>query len=169
MKKLGVLLSGQFVYDRPHSHLHGDIFGLINTALSQIALSNETFAVCEVDFGRVIGESSCVKPTSSDEIVYAQRQGRDYLSRFVMNRKAEPCSALVVILKPDEGGGGYWVCVTAFIGRKAEMEPWDEKHTQETYQKSVEFWKEHALIWGSEKILPFSETIDEKKYFLKKF
>jgi hypothetical protein len=168
-KRLGVLGSGQVVYDRPNSHLHGDIFGLVKTALSQITLTNETFAVCEVDFGRVIGESSCVKTSSADEIVYAQRAKRDFVSRFVKNRKLEPCTTLVVILKPDEGGGDYWVCVTAFIGRKAEMEPWDTKHTEETFQKSVEFWQDHALVWGSEKILPFTETRDEKKYFFKNF
>ena len=59
---------------------------------------------------------------------------------------------VVVILKRTEEYG--YVLLTAFIGKKAEPEPWDRSATE----KSVEFWSVRALIWGHEPVVPGTET-----------
>ena len=95
-----------------------------------------------------------VTPGRGDEIVYAQRVGRTGLTRFVKNRSLEPCSTLFVLLMRDKGGAPLYVCLTAFIGRRAELEPWDPRATP----ASREFWSREALIWGSEPIIRGTET-----------
>lgn len=101
---------------------------------------------------REVFVSTDVATHPGDQIVYAQRVGRAGLTRFVKNRAAEHCSSFVVVLKA--GDGGEFVCMTAYVGHRAEPEPWDEMATE----KSVAFWSSHALLWGSEPIVPGTET-----------
>jgi hypothetical protein len=89
-----------------------------------------------------------------DEIVFAKRPGRFGLTRFVKNRKPEPCSKVVVILK--KGNYDEVVLVTAFVGHRPEPEPWDRNATA----KSQAFWSTRALVWGSEPIVPGTETLN---------
>ncbi len=102
----------------------------------------------------IVGESVCVTTELRDQIVYAQRPKRFGLTRFVKNRKPEPCKSVVVILKTADGQPGAYVLVTAFIGQKAEPEPWDRNATA----NSREFWNSHALVWGAEPIIEATET-----------
>jgi hypothetical protein len=149
---IGKLESGQVVIDRPNSHIHAGVAELLPEALSRVFLAGEQFSVQEVQFGRVVGVTTCVETSGSDIVVFAQRPRRFGLSRFVKNRQPEPCSNIVVILKA--GGYGEYILITAFVGQKAEPEPWDRNATD----KSVAFWNSHALIWGSESVIPGSET-----------
>ncbi|MFH1408080.1 MAG: hypothetical protein ABIG91_03565 [Patescibacteria group bacterium] len=149
----GYLGSGQPVYDRYNSHNHVAIRSILLEALSWIRLNGEQFAVEEVEFGRVVGETTCVRTSESDAIVFAQRPRRFGLTRFVLGRKPEPSSKMVVILKKAEDGD-YYVLISAFVGARAEPEPWDRNATE----KSVEFWSTHALVWGSEPVAPGTET-----------
>lgn len=153
MLLLGILGSGEKVYDRPNSHIHSNISALLPEALGQVNLNGDQFAVCEVKFGRVVGVTTCVLTLEVDTIVFAQRPKRFGLSRFVKNRQPEPSESVVVILKRDDVEG-YYVLITTFIGGKPEPEPWDKNATE----KSVVFWNSHALVWGSEPIVPGSET-----------
>ena len=146
---LGHLADGMPVVDRSSSHLHLDVVRLLPATLVRIQSAGRSFLVEEVDFGRPVGETICVTTKPGDQIVYAQRPRRFGLTRFVMGRCAEACSSVVVILKQDEGGG-YYVLITAFIGQKAEPEPWDRNATEQ----SEAFWSSHALIWGSEPVVP---------------
>lgn len=148
------LKSGEEVVDRYNSHLHQSVVPLLPEALAKIETKGRGFLVEEVDFGHLVGESVCVATTSSDEIVYAKRPKRFGHSRFVKNRKPEPCSSAVVILKTADGQPGAFVLVTAFIGQKPEPEPWDRNATA----KSVEFWNSHALLWESESVIAGTET-----------
>lgn len=149
---LGRLKSGEVVIDRPRSHLHADVARLLPEALGKVKSAGREFLIDEVDFGRLVGQTICVITHPGDQIVFAQRVGRDGLTRFVKNRKSEPCSAVVVVLKA--GDNGEYVCMTAFVGHRAEPEPWDEIATLQ----SVAFWSSRALIWGSEPIVPGTET-----------
>jgi hypothetical protein len=99
----------------------------------------------EVDLGRVIGKAHCVRTKPGDEIVYAQRENRNGLTRFVRNGSPEDCRFVVVALRKVPSG---YVLETAYIGRKAPAEPWDERYTTE---ESRPFWNTHALVWGSRK------------------
>lgn len=134
--------SGETVVDRPKSHVKENVKPLLPEVLSRVDSFNRGFFIAEVDFGEVIGETYCVITTSDDVIFYAQRQGRRGYSRFVLDRKPEPRNIVTVtLLKKDDGDGGY-ILITAYIGHKAEPEPWDKKATT----ASVPFWKKHALI-----------------------
>jgi len=146
------LKSGEFVVDRFNSHLHTGLEGLLKEALGKIESEGRPFMVEEVNFGRVVGETVCVETSDLDQIVFAQRPSRFGISRFVMNRQPAPCSALVVILKRAEEG--FYILISAFVGRKPEPEPWDRNATE----RSVEFWSGHALIWGQEPVIQGSET-----------
>jgi hypothetical protein len=127
---------------------------LLPEALSHVESGGCEFIVTQVDFDRIVGESVCVATEAGDQIVYAQRPKRFGLTRFVKNRKPEPCKSVVVILKTADGQLGAYVLLTAFIGQKAEPEPWDRNATA----KSREFWNFHALVWGAEPIIDGTQT-----------
>jgi len=148
--KLG---SGESVVDRHNSHMHGDLENLVREALQHTSSTGRKFIIEEVDFGRIIGETVCVTTGTGDQILFAQRPGRFGLSRFVVNRKPESCSKMVVILKKAEEDNCY-VLITAFIGHKPEPEPWDRNATV----RSREFWSSRALVWGAEPVVAGTET-----------
>ncbi len=152
---LGALGSGQVVIDRSQSHMHESVRALLPETFSRINLSNEQFTLQQVDFDEVVGETVCVTTSGKDEVVFAQRPRRAGLTRFVKNRAPESCSSVCVILKRAEDRPSTYVLVTAFIGVCPEPEPWDWNANE----KSLEFWKTHALIWGSEEIIPGTETL----------
>ena len=160
MTKWWNLRSGETVRDRKTSHLKDDVLDLLAQALPSIRSEGRDFLIEEVDFVRIIGLTTCLKTGPSDKIVYAQRPNRDGLTRFVKNRKATPCSTLTVILmrpkaeNPGEPRPDYYVIITAFVGKKAEPEPWDPRATP----RSATFWSTHALQWGAESVLPETET-----------
>lgn len=159
---LGQLSSGQAVFDRANSHRHkGVTVQLLSTAFNQISLEKPGRHSIEVNFGQSIGFTTCVPTAEGDEIVYAQRPDRKGLTRFVKNQVPIPTSILTLILqKADEGD--FYILVTAFIGVLIAPEPWDRFATE---QSKIE-WRTHALIWGSEKIVPGTETTDVPWYFV---
>ena len=115
----------------------------------------ELFFVRTVDFGRDIGVSACVETSQSDEILFAQREGRQGLTRFVKNKNPDPTSLLTFGLKKDEmSDRNEYLCIFAFFGPKAEPEPWDKNATE----AARSFWKDHALVWGFNPIIPGTET-----------
>ncbi len=168
MSFIGMTKDGRTVVDRPNSHVHlGARYGThLKDALARIAVAGRKFVVEEVDFGQPIGQSVCVATTPVDEIIFAQREGRVGLTRFVKNRVPEACSSLCLILKQGDGRGGCdeMALVTAFVGRKPEPEPWDTRafaqaeNSVEAEARARSFWASHALVWGSEPIIKESET-----------
>lgn len=153
VKMLGKLGSGQVVFDRPNSHLHKDILGILEEALLKINLKDENYQEVELDLGRVMGRTDCVETNDSDQIVYAKRRGRKGYSRFVKNRKSEDSSKIVIVLKKAKEENCY-LLVTAFIGSFPGPEPWDPNATMQ----SKKYWSSHALIWNSTEIDPKTET-----------
>ena len=145
---------GLRVVDRYNSHLHESVEAILPEGLAQIEVSGRKFIVQQIDFDRVVGQSVCVETSAQDEIIYAQRPKRWGLSRFVKNRKPEPCSSVVLILKTADGEANTMVLITAFIGTLSEPEPWDRNATE----RSVEFWSNHALLWDSEPVIAGTET-----------
>jgi len=161
-KLLGTLKSGEMVYDRPRSHLHTNdaLEKHLPLALAQIDSKGQEFFCETIDFGTEIGFSNFVEVTPEDEIVYAQRLGRRGPSRFVKNRVPLATSKLTVILKKIETG---YIAVTAFLGPKNEPEPWDPFATEH----SAKFWETHAVVWGTEIVLPDTETTDTLRFHVK--
>lgn len=150
--------SGEVVIDRPNSHVattHQTVLSLLGEALSRIYSEGRQFIAEEVDLGRIVGETICVATSDTDEIVYAQRPNRFGLTKFVKNRRPEPCSCVMVCLKKAEENG-YYILATAYVGHKAPAEPWDTRWADE---KSFVFWNTHALVWGREEVITGTETV----------
>lgn len=150
---IGILKSGELVVDRlDGSHIHESVRSYISEALARIDSEQKIFFVEEIEFGKEIGKNVCVLTNENDKIIFAQRPNRFGHTRFVIGKVPEPCSSVVVILKRTEEQS--YILLTAFIGRKAEPEPWDKNATE----RSAEFWSKRALVWGSEPVIPGTET-----------
>ena len=134
--------SGEIVVDRYQSHLHGQVKALLSEVLSKIETKQKPFLKETIDLGRIVGKSICVETNAEDEIIHAQRKGRNGPTRFVKNREAEPCSNVTVVLKKAQEFRKY-ILVTAFFGDSPEPEPWDRNATPQ----SEKFWSTHALLW----------------------
>jgi len=149
LAEIGRSRDGYIVLDRPqsHHHLSGD---LLRTVISRTSLRGRPFVAELVDFGAVIGLSTCVATSATDQIIFAQRLGRRGASRFVMNRQAKSCSTAVAIFKRMHDRPDSYLLITAFIGSLPEPEPWDKNATE----ASRDFWAHHALIWGSCEVIP---------------
>lgn len=146
--------TGERVVDRSDSsHIHETVRPFLVEAISKIETNKCKFIIAPIEMGRIVGGNACLETGQGDEIVFAQRPGRADLTRFVKNRQAEPCSIVTLILKQKEVAEEY-VLLTAFIGPPAELEPWHPNATD----ISKNFWNTHALVWGSEKIIPETET-----------
>ena len=152
-KLLGILHSRERVVDRHTSHVHPNpaIDKYLPMALAKIDGRGREFFIETIDFGETIGGANCVETTDGDDIIYARRVGRSGLTRFVRNRERTDTSQLTVILKKIEDG---YILISGFVGPRAEPEPWDPKATP----AAAEFWKSHAVVWGSEPVGPGSET-----------
>lgn len=156
---IGTLAGGQTVVNRHRSHLHEPVSSLLSEVLANTESNGRQFFIHTHDFGRVVGETTGVQTAPGDEIIFAQRKGRRGLTRFVKNRPAQPCSEVTVILKRDDVDRNVYVLITAFIGGTPQPEPWDQNiRTQEEFQRAVEHWSTHALVWGTEEIIPGTET-----------
>lgn len=156
MKNL-FLGSGEEVRDRVDSHVatHQSVHAILAEALKKIHAGGRGFIIEEVQMSRIVGESICVATRPGDEIVFAKRPNRWGLTRFVRNRTPELSSSVVVILKKAQDDN-FYILITAFIGAMAPPEPWDRNATSE----SREFWNTHALVWGCEKTIPGTESLE---------
>lgn len=139
------------VVNRPASHLHQSIDDNLSAIISNITCENQSFFTKQIDYEYSVGLSTCVTVDNSNEIVYAIRENRKGHTKFVKNMMPVPTNSITVILKKT---GVFYTIITAFIGEAANTEPWDERATD----SSLEFWSNHALIWGTEKIEPNSEV-----------
>lgn len=152
MNFLGKLRGGEDVTDRRNSHLHAGVQPLLEEVFARIDSRGRGFLVETIDLDRIVGEATRVETREGDEIIFAQRVGRQGFTRFVKNRKPEACSTVTVILK--KGDFGDYVLITGWVGSQAEPEPWDRNATE----RSVRFWSHQALVWGSEEIVKGTET-----------
>jgi hypothetical protein len=142
MTPLGILASGEAVYDRYNSHskLSPE---LLREALGKVSMQGE-YAAVSVEFDRVVGATTCVKTTKSDRIIFAHRPNRRGRTRFVLDREPEPTQTVSLVLKRREQDAGEVILISSWCGALAEPEPWDANATP----NSEEFWATHALIWG---------------------
>lgn len=145
-----------------HMQQHLDSIPFIQEALDKINTKNQEFVKVEIDLGRVIGTTTLVKTTDSDEIVFAIRNDRRILSRFVKNREGQPCQTIVIILRKLEGI--RYKLLTAYIGRLAEKEAGDHSiMTESEYATCKAFWNEHALLWDESSVKYIAFPGEEEK------
>ena len=149
MKKiLGTCANGTTVIDRNDNHnsVHPVDEDLLCEALSNLSPTKNFEAFC-FDFGRVIGQSTCVAVDETDTVVMAYRKGRKGPTPLVVDREPEDCSSMVVILKKLETN--EYLLITSFVGQLSEKEPWDPYLVPGSpeHQRAVAFWSTHALIY----------------------
>lgn len=112
---------------------------LVKEVVAGSDLSGDNVAL-ERDMGRIVGETTLVETSDTDEIVYAKRLQRDKYTRFVMNKVAQPTSYLTVILHEADDGYNLW---SAWCGRLVPTSPGGE----DEMPKSQGFWRNHALVF----------------------
>jgi hypothetical protein len=143
-----ILGSGELVVDRPDgSHIHDLLETYLPEVFRKVNASGRSRFGEEVNLGRVVGSTTCVTTSAEDVIRYARRVNRLGHTRFVLNREAERCSTVFVAFEKVEDEPKY-VLLTAYVGHRSEVEPWDTTATD----TSRHFWDRHALLWGTEPI-----------------
>lgn len=169
--KLG---SWESVYNREDwSHIHNGVsIKLIQLALAdESSLWRENFWITK-HFGKTIGMNACIETTENDEcdIFYGIRKGRYGYTRFIRNRVAKASDELTIFLKRSWVWNDFTL-LTAFVGPIAELEPTDMTiaFTGELLEKSLTFWKSHALIPENESYDPATETTKIPEVYLTKY
>lgn len=129
---------------------------LVTEVVSHMELTGQKVAH-HVDMGRVVGTCDVVTVDDTDEIVYGVRKNRDEdgLVPFTKSRQAEPCPYVTVHLVPKEDG--TYELLSAWIGT---FDDDDQPFPQSPLatDKSVEFWEHLAFVYGSQEIVPGTET-----------
>jgi len=106
----------------------------------------------ETDMKFPVGMMDLVETTGSDEIVYAKRKNRDKYTRFVKNRKPEKTTIVTTDIRKSEDGKHF--VFTVYSGRLTPKFPGGDKENP----NSRSFWSKHALVWGTQEIIPGTET-----------
>ncbi|MGL5675915.1 MAG: hypothetical protein ACRDDX_05860 [Cellulosilyticaceae bacterium] len=112
-------------------------------------------------FEEPIGYSMLLETTDEDEIVYAKRLERELYTRFVKDKEPGPSYQVMCILRKSEEVEGAYDLITMYPGGKSEKEP-EDIHIQDKEEmiRSLQFWKERALIYNPANI----ESGSEKDY-----
>lgn len=129
------------------------MLGLMAEVLGRIHSLGRTQINEEVAFPMNVGKDYCVATTRHDEIVFAQRIGKNGVSRFVKGREPENTSYVTVRLKLNPPRN--YVLVLAYFGKMRAPEIWEEPAS---FLYSRRFWMSHAYTWGSFPIVPGSQT-----------
>ncbi len=169
MREFKTACGGRIVVPRKaedHLRAHPEVVDLLPEAVARVRLPrNGVFLSAEVEMGRVVGRSGCVKTppiTPTDHTLFAQRVGRDKSSRVIMGEGEETTKVVVLAFASREEAGTY-VLVTSWAGSLARKEPWDPMiKTQAEHQESLDFWCSNALVWDSSVMgEPFESTWEQ--------
>ena len=158
MQLLCITANRQKVYYDPieshiatHFHDTPELKKLVEEVLRHANLEQEK-EIFEYDFHKVVGKMDLIETTENDEIIYAKRVNRDNFTRFVLNKSPVDTSIVTFILyRQDETS---YILHSAWIGKLVPSFPGTETETPE----SKVYWKNHALIWGTQKIQLGTET-----------
>lgn len=134
-----------------HFAKHPNLKSLVQKSIVSISFDTPIIRI-EIDTNNEIGLCDLVTTTEVDEIVYAQRPLRHTYTRFVKNRTSEPTSWLVIDVR-KQANNEYFL-YTSFIGRLVPSFPGGNFLPEQ----SIEFWSNHALVWGSQEVISDTET-----------
>ncbi len=145
-----------------HLLAHPEIDGILAEVLSKVHLPESGMLITEVNMDRILGRSARVdtpKCEMDEKILFAHRLHRAGPTRVVTNTEGPETDLVSVIAFPTPDQEKTYSLLTAWTGPLAPMEPWDKKVTREAFQKSLEFWRSHALVWDKEVMAePFEST-----------
>lgn len=148
-------------YETDHSHTathfkdKPDLVGLSKEAIQKLELEDDWISI-DLDMGRTIGVSDLVETDDTDELVYAERAHRHEQgpALFTKSRQSQPCNMISVHF---ERQGGRYLLASVWIGdNQSPNFPMDAR----AEPNSIEFWNTHALVWGTQTIVP--ETLTTK-------
>lgn len=147
------------VYSHAATHLEDtpQLKELVVEVICNMNLDGEELKT-DIDMGRVVGTCDVVEVDEADGIVYAMRKNRkeDGLVPFTKTRKATPCSSVAVHLVSHSDGS--YELSSAWIGVFGDDEPFPD--SPDASVKSAEYWRHYAFVWGSQEIIPGSETAE---------
>lgn len=155
---LGKTKNGASVYldfKTSHAVTHFESQPSLRSAVEELIPTIEATADTvriEHDMGKVIGTTDLIETTDQDEIVYAMRPRRKVYSRFVKNKATTPTSWVTIVLHKNKKG--EYILHTAFAGRNTPSFPGGDYLPEQ----SRDFWSKHALVWGSQEVIPDTET-----------
>ncbi|HVX23923.1 MAG TPA: hypothetical protein VG992_01090 [Candidatus Saccharimonadales bacterium] len=149
-------------YDPVHSHAathfedNPALKELVRELIKQLELTGEEVAR-HYDMGRVIGPCDVVEVKPEGKIIYGVRNQReeDGLVPFVQGQEGDPCSDLAIHVIPQTDG--TYILSSAWIGTfDDDDEPFPL--AKNANERSKDFWNKHAFVYGSQGIIPGSET-----------
>lgn len=155
---LGMTTNGALVYlepDTSHAVTHFAHQSKLRAAVEKVIPTLDggpDWIRIEHDTGDVVGTTDLVATTDGDDIVYAKRPRRQTYSRFVKGKQSLPTSWITIALRKTEEH--EYKLYTAFVGRSTPSFPGGDYLPEQ----SKEFWSKHALVWGSQEVIPGSET-----------
>lgn len=147
----------RITYDPVHSHASThfkdtpQIRPYVKRIIEQTNVSGENMEF-DVDTGQILGMSDLVQTNEHDEIVYAIRKNRDRHMRFTKSQQPQPSSMVAVSLTRIDNA--TYDLYSAWLGRQTPPTP----NSPHANTESKPFWSSHALVWGTQEILPGTET-----------
>lgn len=129
---------------------------LVIEVIANLDLNGEEISA-HFDMGRVVGSCDVVTVDGSDEIVYGVRKNRDDdgLVPFTKTRHGTPCPYVAVHLVPEPDK--TYMLSSAWIGKFGDDdEPFPQ--SPNANERSADFWSKHAFVYGSQEIVPGTET-----------
>lgn len=136
-----------------HFAQHPALVDAVRRSIEKLTLTGDRLRM-EIDTGEIVGTTDLVETTADDDIVYALRPMRTAYARFVKDKNATPTSSIVIDIRKNTEG--QYLLHTAFIGKLTPSFPGDSDPYEG--ERSRAFWSQHALVWGSQEIIPGTET-----------
>lgn len=134
-----------------HFAHHPKLFDCVKKIIPIIEVHGEIMRT-EREMDEVVGTTDLIETNATDEIVYAKRPLRKQYSRFVKNKSSRPTKWITLDLRKENDMDFY--LYTAFVGRLTPSFPGGDYLSDQ----SIDFWSKHALVWGSQEVVPGSET-----------
>jgi hypothetical protein len=147
---LGKTLCGKVILDSYNSRTEVDLSHIKEVIKNTSIHEANNFATVSFKMKRNVGHTIVVPASSNDEIIYAKRTGKDFFSRFVINKK--PVGTYFVTLEfskipqsPDE-----WLLQFSYYGNTRAPEIVNSNPTNE----QLKYWNTHAFCWGYSGVIP---------------
>lgn len=153
---------------KEHLLAHPDIIPYLEEAIQKADINTDDRFHVEIKLDKIIGKEYCVqtKPLrGNSRALFAHRKNRLGPTRVVYG-KGYDCDTITLFGAKSKYNAQEYVLFTAYIGHKADMEPWDINIKDgETMKNSYDFWRTHALVYDpDDPNASFTEEPQEKTW-----
>jgi hypothetical protein len=150
---IAVHLNEKSTHAKTHLAHHPKLLTAVKRCLKEIKLDADIVRL-EITADDEIGTCDLVETGPDDDIIYAIRVGRTTYSRFAKHRQSSPTSSFVVDIRRDSNTNNNYHLYTTFVGGLVPSFPGGDFMPDQ----SIEFWNNHALVYGTQEIIPHTET-----------